>query len=98
MEIDKESNQFIFHLLSWRPNFNCIVSRVAVHGVFHWQILLITGRRLWASDVNPEQTVPDLKKGVSNGPTDDAAQFINLNTHAQNLNDFGENSSALMWG
>ena len=44
--------------------------------------------------MNPEQTVPDLEKGVSNGLADDASQFINLNTHAHDLNDFGENSTA----
>ena len=46
--------------------------------------------------MNPEHTVPDLEKGVSNGPADDAAQFIN--THAHNLDDFGKNSSACLWG
>ena len=80
-------SKFMFHLFSRRSHFNCMASRVVV-GVFHWQI----------SNVNPEQTVPDLEKGVSNGPVDDAAQFINLNTHAHNLNDFGENSSAIMRG
>ena len=44
--------------------------------------------------MNPEQTVPNLEKGESNAPADDAAPFINLNTHALNLNDFRKHSSA----
>ena len=65
MEIDEESDQFMFHLFYWRPHFNCMASRVAVH---RWRIplanSLIKGRRPWASGVNPEQTVPDLEKKV----------------------------------
>ena len=39
MEIDGESDLFMFHLLSWRPHFNFIASQVAEDGIFDWEIL-----------------------------------------------------------
>ena len=98
MEIGEESDQFMFYLFSWRPHFNCMTSWVVVDGIYstgkfsnHGTKGLGKQCKLWADS-------SWTWKGVSNEPADDAAQFINLNSYAHNLNNFGKNSSAWMWG